>query len=117
MLVVSLLYLAVGGVSLVLAGEVAFASVDILIIGALLLGCFFLSRRAPLAGLGGGLLLWLAAELARVAVSPASFLVSFASASGVAIVFAKLVVLVAFIAGVRAAIAARSILAQHARGR
>jgi hypothetical protein len=122
MLVVALFQIAIGGVWFVLdqtAGESAapttlgaVAFIRPLVVGAALLGCFVWTIRAPVAGLGVGLALWLGVELLVIGLAPALLLISFLSATGVAILLAKIVAVGLLTRGLLAALSARAMLAR-----
>jgi hypothetical protein len=82
-----------------------FASI---LIGVVLIGCFFWTRRAPVAGIGAALALWLGMQIVLAALSPATLLHAFLSASGVALLLGKLLALLLLVQGLRAALEART---------
>jgi hypothetical protein len=125
LLVVALLHLAVGVIYFMLQRSASMvetadssaaalvASGQTLLAGVVLLGCFSWSRRSPEAGIGAGVVAWLGMLVLPVAISPATFFASFLSASGVGLLFAKLMVLVLLVRGLLAARAARAIVARR----
>lgn len=86
---------------------------ETVIVGAVLVGCFFLSRRAPVVGIGVALAFWLGFQMLKIAISPSSLLTSFLSATGVATLFAKVVVLTLLARALYAGLAARTMLARR----
>ena len=78
------------------------------VLGLLLIACFVWTRRAPVAGLGAALAIWLVAIALAVGASPLQWLVhSFASLRGVLQLFATIVGLFILARGLAAALRVR----------
>jgi hypothetical protein len=83
------------------------------IVGGALLACYLVARRAPAAGLSAALAVWLGVRLVSFAVAPASLLLSFLSATGIAALLGKVVVVVLLARGLMAARTLRRIQVQE----
>lgn len=78
-------------------------------IGVAMLACYGGSRRAPVAALTAALVVWIGVNVIAWIGSPQSFLYAFLSLSGVASLFAKLVVLILLLRGLRSAYRVRAL--------
>ncbi len=92
------------------------ALVEQTLIGSALLGCHFAVRRAPVAAFGAALGIWLSLQLLSFALAPSAILLAFLSVLGVALLMARIVVLVLLVRGALAARRASRILREVASG-
>ncbi len=90
------------------------ALVDNTLVGSALLGSYFATRRAPLPAFVAALGVWMAQVLA-FSLAPSTLLLAFLSASGVALLMAKIVVFVLLVLGAVAAHRRNEILRALAR--
>jgi len=121
LLIVGLLHLGIGALIFIVerradmvpaehgADEALASLIGSCTIGVAMLACYGGSRRAPVAAMTAALVIWIGVNVVAWIESPQSFLYAFLSLAGVASLFAKLVVLILLLRGLRSAYRVRSL--------